>query len=202
MRRTLRIGALSLLMMSAASACAGQASAQAIDCWLLDQDGLARAHERGLCEDAFARNTRAGEPAGGQTVVIPKRHDGEVAAIPPAKPPPAAAKPKRTTAAHRAHDAHRPSVPPPGESPPEESPRELSSWAAPRGPEPQPPAVPQAVGTQVAGIDSPAVQPPLAQAPPPPSPPTDPLTTFANNFQRDFRSLMLKLNEVLSDPPR
>jgi len=192
MRRTLRIGTLSLLMMSAASVCAGQASAQAIDCWLLDQDGLARAHERGLCKDAFARNTRAGQPAGGQTVVIPKRHDGEVAAMPPAKPPPAPAKPKRTTLAHRTQNAPQPTVPPPGEPP-----RELSSWATPRGAEPPPPAVSQAIGTQVAGIDPPAVQ-----APPPPPPPSDPLTTFANNFQRDFRSLMLKLNEVLSEPPR
>ena len=197
MRRTLRTGGLrtgtlSLLLMSAALVCAGQASAQAIDCWLLDQDGLARAHERGLCEDAFARNTQAGKPAGGQTVVIPKRHDGEVAAMPPAKPPPAPAKPRRTATIHRTHEAPQPAV-----QPSEESPRELSSWAAPRGPEPQPPAVPRVAGAQVAGIDQAVVQPPLAQAPPP-----DPITAFANNFQRDFRSLMLKLNEVLSDPSR
>ncbi len=200
MRRTLRTGALrsgtlSLLLMSAASVCTGQAGAQAIDCWLLDQDGLARAHERGLCQDAFARNTRAGEPAGGQTVVIPKRHDGEVAAMPPApspaKPPPAPAKPKRTTTAHRTQDAPPPAVQPPGEPR-----RELSSWAVPREAGSPPPAVSQPAGTRTAGIDPPVVQ----QSPAPPTP--DPLTTFANNFQRDFRSLMLKLNEVLSDPPR
>lgn len=186
MRRPLRIGALrigtvSLLLMSAASVCTGPAGAQAIDCWLLDQDGLARARERGLCQDAFARNTQAGGPAGGQTVVIPKRHDGEVAATPPApspaKPPPAPAKPKRTTLAHRSQGAPLPAVQPPGEPS-----RELSSWAVPREAE-----------------SPPVVQPSPAPSSPPPS---DPLTAFANNFQRDFRSLMLKLNEVLSDPPR
>ena len=173
------LGAVMLVM--AAATC----QAQAIDCWLLDGQALDRAHERGLCQDAFARNSVGGAPASGEPVVVPRQRDSaphgttdsasrgtidaasrgrEVAAIP--RPRPAAPrKPTREAA----------SPPQPATAPPH------PSWSAPRPP--QTVARPEETAEAPAG-------PPAVRRPPPPA---APVAVFVDNFQRDFRSLMDKL---------
>lgn len=201
MRQRLCSGVLTLSFLSAsflsaailfgASACRGQA----VDCWLLDGDALARAHERGLCGDAFARNTVGGAPAVGEPIVVPKPRDEarrgrDVAAAPsprPAVPP----KPKREAASRAAPQAAAPALR--DAAPSWNAPREEPSWNAPRPPEPSERRI-ESGPMEVAGV--PPARPAAAPAPvqdPAPSPPTDPVAAFMNDLERDFRSLMAKL---------
>ena len=75
---------LALLLAVAATSASGNAhgaDAGSIDCWLLEGDGLDRARDQGLCQDAFSRNSRAGEPP---VIIAP------AAPTPARKPPPPA----------------------------------------------------------------------------------------------------------------
>src|SRR3712207_6130449 len=81
----IRCGALTLALLTAAPA----ASAASVDCWLLEGSALSQAHAQGLCQDAFSRNSRSGEPP---TIMAP------AAPTPAKKPSPPEAKAKRTAA--------------------------------------------------------------------------------------------------------
>ena len=95
-----RMGVCALALVAATFlAAAPSARAASVDCWLLDGDRLDRARDRGLCQDAFSRNSKAGSPP----VVTAK-----AAPIPTAKPTPP---PKRTAAkakSSRTAKAHPP----------------------------------------------------------------------------------------------
>lgn len=54
-------GALVAAAMMVGAAAAGSARAAAVDCWLLDGERLEQAVDRGLCDDAFSRNSKPGE---------------------------------------------------------------------------------------------------------------------------------------------
>lgn len=184
-RRALRSGAVILALTAASVAAATTACrAQAIDCWLLEGQALDRAHQRGLCMDAFARNSVGGAPAAGEPIVVPKQTDAkptggaprdrEVAAVPSPRPAAPTAKPRRDTSSQ--------AEPRPVRGPAPASP----SWNAPRPPEPA--AQPQQTAAMPA---DPQIDPRPAQRQP--SPPTDPVEIFMDNLQRDFQSLVTKL---------
>ncbi|MCG5239387.1 hypothetical protein [Azospirillum doebereinerae] len=74
----------------AAGSLSGPARAAAVDCWLLDGDRMERAAGHGLCDDAFSRNSRPGEPpALGETASLPEPPPSPAALVtPPRKPKP------------------------------------------------------------------------------------------------------------------
>ena len=74
---------LTLALLLAAPA----AGAGSLDCWLLEGHDLDQAREQGLCQDAFSRNSQAGEPP---VILAPS------APIPARKPDPPPHKPVRT----------------------------------------------------------------------------------------------------------
>lgn len=63
-----------------AGAMAGEARAASVDCWLLDGDRKAQAVAAGLCDDAFSRNSKPGEPP----VAAPPRKPDAKPALKPA----------------------------------------------------------------------------------------------------------------------
>ena len=183
-RRALRSGAV-ILALSAASVAAATTAcrAQAIDCWLLEGQALDRAHQRGLCKDAFARNSIGGAPAAGEPIVVPKQtdgvpHDRKVAAVPSPRPAAPPAKPKRDTSSQAQPRPVRGPVPASAPASP--------SWNAPRPPEPA--AQPQQTAEMPA---DPRLDPRPVQRQPPAR--TAPVEIFMDNLQRDFQSLVTKL---------
>ncbi|MBP2313753.1 hypothetical protein [Azospirillum soli] len=89
---------LTATLLTTALTMAPTARAASVDCWLLDGDKLDQARDRGLCQDAFSRNSKAGSPP----VITAK-----AAPIPTAKPTP----PKRT--ASKAKSTRTAKAPPP-----------------------------------------------------------------------------------------
>ncbi|CAO3438071.1 hypothetical protein [Azospirillum doebereinerae] len=74
----------------------GPARAAAVDCWLLDGDRMERAADHGLCDDAFSRNSKPGEPpALGETASLPEAPPSPAALVPPPRKP----KPKLVSSA-------------------------------------------------------------------------------------------------------
>ncbi|MCW2240296.1 hypothetical protein [Azospirillum canadense] len=202
-RQALRSGAVILALSAAAVAAAATVCrAQAIDCWLLEGQALDRAHQRGLCKDAFARNSVGGAPAAGEPIVVPKQTDAkqtdtkqaddatrgkEVAAVPSPRPAAPPAKPKRDMGSQPQPRPTRGPGPTQSSPPTWNTAREEPSWNAPRPPERV--YVPdQAAPRETAEMP---VEPwPVQRQPPPP---TDPVEIFMDNLQRDFQSLVGKL---------
>lgn len=192
--QALRSCAMTLLLSAAAVSVATACKAQAIDCWLLEGQALDRAHQRGLCKDAFARNSVGGAPAAGEPIVVPKQTDDsprgkEVAAVPSPRPAAPPAKPKRDTTSQAQPRPVR--GPAPAQSQPAapswNTAREAPSWNAPRPPE-------RVVRSEEIAPEETAeipVEPWPAQRQPPPK--TDPVDIFMDNLQRDFQSLVGKL---------
>ncbi|MBP2292785.1 hypothetical protein [Azospirillum rugosum] len=188
--------ALSAAAIPAATAC----RAQAIDCWLLEGQALDRAHQRGLCKDAFARNSVGGAPAAGEPVVVPKQtndaprdvargnqRDREVAAVPSPRPATPPAKPKREGTAQSQPRPARAAAPAQSQLPSWSTGREEPSWNTPR-PADRVARVEETVPKETAEIP---VEPWPVRRQPPPS--TDPVEIFMDNLQRDFQSLVTKL---------
>jgi len=81
-----------VVAVAMAGEAAGEVRAASVDCWLLDGDRKAQAADAGLCDDAFSRNSKPGEPpALGPTASLPEPP------LPPAPPPapPVAAPPRK-----------------------------------------------------------------------------------------------------------